>query len=173
MTEEFKRARAEEIAKELTNHSKWRLHGRSIKRYDLENLLTIKRVEDDPKLSDLVYRIQIVCRLLFDTTTTFKIFATEDTKIFRQAALANIPVKIPIAAQPDVVEIDQNCPQCGTVHKIFGKFVHNPKIHKELTAKDFKPFPKDNKIICSCGFEFDLTGIRNQIETNLGRKIIV
>ena len=44
---------------------------------------------------------------------------------------------------------------------------------KELTAKGFKPFPKDNKIICSCGFEIDLTGIRNQIETNLGKKIIV
>ncbi|MFZ3065945.1 MAG: ATP-dependent Clp protease proteolytic subunit [Nitrospirota bacterium] len=174
VTEEFKRTRAEKIARELANHSKWRLHGRSIKRYDLENLLTIKRVEDDPKLSDLVYRIQIVCRLLFDTTTTFKIFATEDTKIFRQAAPANIPVKIPIATQqPDVVEIDQNCPRCGTVHKIYGKFVPNSKIDKELKAKGFKPFPKDNKIICSCGFEFDLTGIRNQIETNLGRKIIV
>src|SRR3990172_8987379 len=168
VTEEFKRNRAEEIAKELTNHSKWRLHGRSIKRYDLENILTINRVEDDPKLSDLVYRIQIVCRLLFDTTTTFTIFATEDTKIFRQATPANIPVKIPIAApQADVVEIDQNCPKCGTVHKIYGKFVDNPKIDNELTAKGFKPFPKDNKIICSCGFEFDLTGIRNQIETNL------
>lgn len=175
VTEEFKRARAEEIAKELTNHSKSRLHGRSIKRYDLENIgLKIKRVEDDPKLSDLVYRIQIVCRLLFDTTTTFKIFATEDTKIFRQAAPANIPVKLPFAAaQPDVVEIDQNCPQCGTVHKIFGKFVHNPKIDKELTAKGLKPFPKDGKIVCRCGFEIDLSGIKNQIETNLGRKIII
>jgi len=136
--------------------------------------LLSKRVEDDPKLSDLVYRIQIVCQLLFNTSTTFKIFATEDTKIFRQATPANIPVKIPIAAQqPDVVEIDQNCPRCGTVHNIYGKFVPNPKIDKELKAKGFKPFPKDNKIICSCGFEFDLTGIRNQIETNLGKKIIV
>jgi hypothetical protein len=174
VTEEFKRNRAEEIAKELTNHSKWRLHGRSIKRYDLENILTIKRVEDDPKLSDLVYRIQIVCRLLFDTTTTFKIFATEDTKIFRQATPANVPAKIPIVApQADVVEIEQNGPKCGTIHKIYGKFVDNPKIDNELTAKGFKPFPKDNRIICSCGYELDLTGIRNQIETDLGRKIIV
>lgn len=175
VTEDFKRARADEIAKELTNHSKWRLHGRSLKRYDLENLLRIKRVEDDPKLCDLVYRIQIVCRLLFDTTTTFKIFATEDAKIFRQATTANIPVqRLPVGApRADVVEIDQKCPQCGTVHKIYGKFAHNPKIDKELTAKGIKPFPKDNKVKCKCGFEMDISGLRNQIESDLGRKIIV
>lgn len=175
VTEELKRKRAEEIAKELTNHSKWRLHGRSIKRYDLENIgLKIKRVEDDPLLSDLIYRIQLICRLLFDTTTTFKVFATEDMKIFRQAASANIPVKLPIAAvQPDVVEIDQKCPKCGTIHKIYAKFVPNPQIDHDFKNKGFKPFPKDSKIICKCGFESDLTGIKNQIETELGRKIIV
>lgn len=174
VTEEFKRNRAEEIARELTNHAKWRLHGRSIKRYDLENIgLKIKRVEDDPKLSDLVYRIQIVCRLLFDTTTTFKIFATEDTKIFRQAVPASVPISAPMPPKPDVVKIDQKCPKCGIAHKIYAKFVHNPKIDKELKTKGFKSFPKDNKIICGCGFEIDLTGIRNQIETDLGRKIII
>jgi hypothetical protein len=174
VTPEFKRARAEEIARELTNHSKWRLHGRSLKRYDLQNLLTITRVEDDPKLSDLVYRIQIVCRLLFDTTTTFKIFATEDAKIFRQAAPANVPLKIPVGVpKADVIEIDQKCPQCGTVHKIYGKFINNPKIDKELAAKGIKPFPKDNKVKCRCGFEIDLTGIKNQVEMDLGKKLII
>lgn len=175
VTEEFKRKRAEEIAEQLANHSTWRLHGRSLKRYDIENIgLTIKRVEDDPKLSDLVYRIQIVCRLLFDTTTTFKIFATEDAKIFRQASPANIPVKMPIAnAQPDIVQIDQRCPQCGEVAKIYAKFTSNPKIDKELKAKGFTPYPKDDKIKCKkCGFEADISGLRNKIEADLGKKII-
>jgi hypothetical protein len=82
----MKSKRAEEIAKELTNHSKWKLHGKSIKIDDLEEIgLKITRVDNDPKLAAIVYRIQTVCRLLFETTTSFKIFATQDNKIFRQA----------------------------------------------------------------------------------------
>jgi hypothetical protein len=175
VTDEFKRNRAEEIAKELTNHAKWRLHGRSIKRYDIENIgLKITRVEDNQKLSELIYRIQIICRLLFDSTTAFKIFATTDSKIFKHAAPANSPIKVPrVAQRPDVVEIGQKCPQCGVLHNIFAKFIPNPKIDQELTQKGLKPFPKDNKIICKCGFEIDITGIRNKIETDLGKRMIV
>ncbi len=175
VTLQMKRKRAAKIAKELTNHAKWRLHGRSIKRSDLEDIgLKITRVEDDPRLSDLVLRIQLVCRMLFDTTTTFKIFATEETKIFRQAAPANIPVKLPAAsARPDVAEIDHKCPQCGTVHKIYAKFTSNPQIDKDFMNKGFKPFPKDGKIKCGCGFEFDLSGLKNQLESDIGKQIIV
>jgi hypothetical protein len=35
------------------------------------------------------------------------------------------------------------------------------------------PFPKDAKIICKCGFEIDLSGIKNQIEIQTGKKIII
>jgi phage FluMu protein Com len=175
VTAEMKRERAKKIAKELTDHSKWRLHGRSIKRYDLEKIgLKIKKVEDNPALSELVYRIQFVCRLLFDTTTTFKIFATEETKIFRQATPAAMPMKLPFApTKADVVQIEPKCPQCGTIYKIYAKFTPNPQIDKDLQAKGFIPFPKDAKIKCNCGFEFDLTGVRNQIESDVGKKIIV
>lgn len=117
VTEEIKKKRAGEIAKELTNHSKWRLHGRSIKIDDLEAIkLKITRVDNDPKLAEIVYRIQTVCRLLFDSTTIFKIFATADNKIFRQAIPAGTPIKIPQMQVPDVVEIEQKCPKCNTVH---------------------------------------------------------
>lgn len=51
VTEEMKGRRAEEIAKELTNHSKWRLHGRSIKIDDLEGIgLKITRLDNDPEI---------------------------------------------------------------------------------------------------------------------------
>jgi len=175
VTLDKKKKRAEEVATELTNHAKWRLHGRSIKIDDLENIgLKIKRVEDDPKLRDLVHRIQIVCRLLFDTTTIFKIFATEDTKIFRQAAPANVPIKIPLMqAQPDVIQIEQKCPQCGTNHKLYAKFNPNPKIDQDLQKQGFNQFPKDNKIKCKCGFETDLAGLRNQIEADTGKPMIL
>jgi len=81
VTEEMKKIRAEDIAKELTKHSKWRSHGRSIKIDDLEEIgLQITRVDDNPTLAEIVYRIQTICRLLFETTTSFKIFATQDSQ---------------------------------------------------------------------------------------------
>jgi len=174
VTEEMKRKRAEEIAKELTNHSKWRLHGRSIKIDDLEDIgLKITRVDNDPKLADIVYRIQTVCRLIFDTTTCFKIFATQDYKIFRQAVPVGTPIRIPEKPTVDVVEIEPKCPKCGETYKLYAKLVPNPKIDVDFKNKGFIPFPKDSKIICRCGFEIGLLGIKNQIEIQTGRKIIV
>ncbi len=174
VTEEMKRKRAEEIAKELTNHSKWRLHGRSIKINDLEEIgLKITRIDDNPKLTEIVYRIQTVCRLLFDTTASFKIFATQDNKIFRQAVPVGTPIRIPEKPTVDIAEIEQKCPKCGETYKIYAKFVLNPKIDVDFKNKGFIPFPKDAKIICKCGFEIDLLGIKNQIEIQTGRKIIV
>lgn len=174
VTEEMKVKRAQEIAAELTNHSKWRLHGRSIKIDDLINEIKLKitRVEDDQKLSDIVYRIQIVCRLLFDSTSIFKIFATADNKIFRQAVSAGLPTAPPQLQIPEVVEINQKCPKCNTAHKIYAKLAPNPKIDADLKNKGFTPFPKNAKINCKCGFEIDLLGIKSQIEAQTGRKVI-
>jgi len=174
VTKEMKWKRAKEIAKKLIDHSKWRSHGRSIKIGDLEEIgLKITRVDSDPRLADIVYRIQTVCSLLFEFTTTFKIFATQDNKIFKQAVPVNSPIKIPQMQIPDAAEIEQKCPKCGIVHKIYAKLVPNPKIDEDFKNKGFISFPKDAKIICNCGFEIDLLGIKNQIEMQTGRKIII
>lgn len=174
VTEEMKRKRAKEIAKELTNHSKWRLHGRSLKIGNLEEIgLKITRIDNDLKLADIVYRIQTVCRLIFENTTSFKIFATQDNKIFRHAAKVGTPIKIPEKPKVDVAEIEQKCEKCGEIHKIYAKFASDPKIDVKYKDKGFMPFPKDAKIICKCGFEIDLLGIKNQIEIKIGRKVIV
>lgn len=174
VTEEMKRKRAKEIAKELTDHSKWRLHGRSIKIDDLEGIgLKITRVDDNPKLAEIVYRIQTVCKLLFDTTAVFKIFATQDNKIFRQAVPVGAPIRMPEKPTVDVAEIEQKCPKCGETYKIYAKLAPNPKIDVDFKNKGFIPFPKNAKIICKCGFEIDLLGIKNQVEIQTGRKIIV
>jgi len=59
------------------------------------------------------------------------------------------------------------------VYRIYAKFNPNPQIDINFKNKGFIPFPKDAKIICKCGFEIDLSGIKNQIEIQTGRKIIV
>jgi hypothetical protein len=173
VTEEMKRKRAEEIAKELTNHSKWRSHGRSIKIIDLEEIgLKITKVDDDKKLSDIIYRIQTICKLLFETSTIFKIFATQENKIFRQAVPAGASINIPQKPNIDVVQIEQKCPNCGKIYKIFAKFTPNPQIDNDFLNKGFIPFPENSRLKCNCGFEIDLVGIKNQIELQIGKKIL-
>jgi len=173
VTEEIKKERAREIANELMNHGKWRTHGRSIKIEDLESIgLKITRIDDYPDIADVVYRIQTVIRLLFSTTTTYKIFATADEKIFKHAVPVGSPPKIPIKSA-DVAEFEVKCPRCGEVYRLYAKFVENPQIDRDFQEKGAIPFPKDNKLICDCGFEIDLTGIRNDLETKVGKKILI
>lgn len=173
VTEEMKSKRAQEIAAELANHAKWRTHGRSIKATDLHSIgLKVTRVESDPKLSDVVYRIQTVCRLLFSSTNTYKIFATEKEKVFKNATPVSAIPKIPVQAA-DVAEFETRCPKCGKVHKLYAKFKDDPKIDEDFKKKGNIAYPKDNKLKCECGFEIDLVGIRNDIETKIGKKLII
>lgn len=173
VTPEMKRDRAKEIAKGLTNRSKWRLHGRSIKIDDLEEIgLKITRVENNPKLAEIIYRIQTVYKLLFINTATFKIFATQDNKIFMFGMPAGGPPIRP-PEMPNVVEVEPRCPKCNILHKIYAKLVPDPQIDLDFKNKGFTPFPKDAKIMCRCGFEIDLLGIKSQIEIQTGRKIII
>ncbi|MDD5189547.1 MAG: ATP-dependent Clp protease proteolytic subunit [Dehalococcoidales bacterium] len=174
VTQEMKEQKAKDIAKEFAQHSKWRSHGRSIKIGDLRNIgLQVTKIEDNPELADIVYRIQTVCRLILESTTAYKIFATEDDKVFKHAsATGNIGGGVQQII-PDAAELEIKCPQCGILHKIYAKFINNPKIDEDMKRQGRVTFPKDNKLKCSCGFEVDLSGFRNDIESKTRRKIIL
>ncbi|PKN71474.1 MAG: peptidase [Deltaproteobacteria bacterium HGW-Deltaproteobacteria-12] len=174
VTEAMKEKRAKEIAKKLIDHGKWRSHGRSIKIKDLEEIgLRITEIEKDRILKDIVYRIQIVCRLLFSTTNIYKIYATEKDKILKSAVQTHETPRLPRNVKvPDVAELDQKCPQCGKQHKIYAKLANNKQIDKDFQAQGFKPFPNDNKLVCDCGFVMDMGGIRNEIEVGTGLKVL-
>ncbi len=172
VTPEMKKNRAMEIASELTNHAKWRSHGRSIKIDDLNSIgLMVHKVEDDPKMSEIVYRIQTICRLLF-TTATYKIFATEKEKVFRNATQALSPPSIP-SKPPDIVHLDVKCSHCGKVHNLYAKFVDDPKIDQDMKKQGRVAYPKDNKLQCSCGSKIDLSEQRRKIESQIGKKLII
>ena len=170
VTEEKKVERAKQIVEILTNRNQWHSHGRSIKIEDLEGLLKIIKADDDEELKDIIYRIQIVCKLIFDTSTNYKIFATADYKIFKSAA--QIPSGIlPPTKRMDVAQIDLICPQCSREHKIYLNLSKKKKIDEDMLKKGLKPYPKDNKFKCDCGYSIDLTGLKNQIEMQVGNNI--
>jgi len=172
VTDEMKRERAEKIAKELTNHGRWRSHGRSLKIGDLESIgLKIKRLDEDAKLAEIVYRIQTIIRLIFSSGTNYRIVATEKDKLFKQAISAGMTRPHP-KKDVDLLEIDVQCQKCGTNHKVYAKFIDETKIDIDYKKKGIRPFPKDNMLICDCGFEMDLSGIEKDVESKMGKKII-
>jgi hypothetical protein len=173
VTDEMKMIRAEEIANKLIDHSTWRTHGKSLKITDLNGIgLRIKTFEGDGVLKDLVYRIKTVIKLLFGSSTNYKIFFT-DNEVILQNAINQKPVSINRPSiQTPIAEIKVDCPKCGRQYPVYAKFGSIPKELEAEMGKKNKKFPPDNLIQCECGFTINLTALRNQLENQIGRKII-
>jgi hypothetical protein len=172
VTPEMRKQRAREIARDLNDRKKWWSHGQSVKAQDLEGIgLRITRLDRDASLADLVYRIQTVCRILFETTGTFKVFATADSKLFRVAAPL-VRARPTEKATPDAGQMEIQCPQCSRKHHIYAKFIQNAKIDSDLQAQGYVPFPQNLKLTCVCGNIIDLSSAKDQMEAQAGRKIV-
>lgn len=179
VTQEMKRQRAEEVSESLCNHMNWRSHGRSLKIEDLNAVLKIERVDDDPKLANILYRIKTVIRLIFDSSTDFKLYFWDDISLSKTAnpLNPNIPLPSPIPKQEikvDGIEIGVVCPRCGKQHKIQGYFdIKSDDIRKLRLPVDPK-IKGDNMLVCDnagCNFTIDLKPLLNQIENNTKRKV--
>lgn len=172
VTDEIKKERATEVANELTNQTKLRTHGRSLKIDDLRKWLKIEKIDDDKKLSEIVYSLKTVIRLIFDQSSTFKLFLCGDNKIMRTFAASNQPVGLPPVGQKAKtqknIEIALNCPKCGQAHKITAYL--NKEQKPQHIAKS-NVTDKDTFICNNCGFELDLKPIKNDLELKLKTKI--
>lgn len=177
---EMRKKRANEVAEKLCNHTEWRTHGRSLKIDDLKEVLLIERIDDDKILADIVYRIKTVIRLIFDSSSMYKLFFSEQLILGKtvinqnQNFPTNLPTNVPEANNTvNAAELELECPKCKKRHKITG--------YLDLTSSDIisrklkvNPNVTDNDIlICdNCNFALDLKPIKNQLETQTKRKII-
>jgi hypothetical protein len=174
VTDAMKMSRAEEIANKMINHSTWRTHGKSLKISDLNEIgLRIKTFEENEQLKELVYRIKNVIKLLFGSSTNYKIFFTED-EVILQNAINHRPLSSNRQSiQTPIAEIRVSCPKCGKQHPVYAKFGSIPVELESEMSKKSKKFPSDNLIQCdNCSFTINLTALRNQLENEIGRKII-
>lgn len=174
VTPEMRQIRANEIAVELLNHARWRSHGRSIKISDLESIgLQVVKIDNDPELADIIYRMQTIIRLLFLNTTIYKIIATDSGNVIRQAVSTGETPKLPPNLPANALTVEAKCQKCGEVRKIYAKLDSDPDIDKQFAEKGFEPYPKTDKFMCKCGYEIDLSGFRNEMEARTGKKFIV
>jgi len=171
--EAFKAKRAEEIAEKMIDHATWRSHGKSLKISDLEEIgLRINRIENNHSLCDLVYHIKTVIKVLLSSSTLFKIFFTADDFITQSAYSQNPSAENRQLIQTPIAEVPIICANCGKQHPLYAKFGKIPhELEKQMKIRN-KLFPIDNKLKCECGFTMDLTAVRNQLENQIGRKII-
>jgi len=179
VTAEMRKQRAEEVADKLCDHMNWRTHGRSLKIEDLKDELLIENIDNNEQLANIVYRIKTVIRLIFDTSTDYKLYFWEDFQITRTATVTNtnLPVPMPVPNMNNSIEqavLNINCPKCGKKHEIQGYFDISSERIKQLKLPINNKIQDNDVLICDnlgCNFTIDLKSIKNQIETQSKRKI--
>ncbi|MDR3365802.1 MAG: ATP-dependent Clp protease proteolytic subunit [Prevotellaceae bacterium] len=179
VTAEMRKKRAEEVADKLCDHMSWRTHGRSLKIEDLKDVLSIENIDDNLPLAGIVYRIKTIIRLIFDTSTDYKLYFWEDFQMARTAAMANanLPTPMPISNKNHSIEqvfLNIRCPKCGKKYEIPGYFDITSEKIKQLKLPINNKIHDNDVLVCDnlgCNFTIDLKSIKNQIETQSKRKI--
>jgi len=181
VTPEMRKERATKVAEMFCDHTTWRTHGRSLKIEDLHEALKIDRIDDDPKLAELVYRIKTVIRLIFSGSPVYKLFYIDDLKIsktFSVSSSSNLPVTNPFS-QPkgqskpiDAIELDIPCLKCGKRHKVNGYMDINSKQITDAKLPTNENIKENDILVCDvCNFALDLKPIKNQVESQTKRKV--
>ncbi len=174
VTQEKKVSRAAEVADFLCDHMSWRSHGRSLKIEDLRKYLIIERIDDNPQLAEIVYRINTVLRLIFNNSSIYKVYKTSDTFLSKTAmnGVPTLPQPLPIppakktqTAPAQKVELEIICPKCHKKHLVPG-YVNLTSQQIQASKLPVNPLVTDkNTLVCdNCGFEVDLKPIKNQLE---------
>jgi len=177
VTPKMKKQRAEEVANILCNHTNWRTHGRSLKIDDLKEDLQIEDIDANPQLADIVYRIKTVIRLIFDTSTDYKLYFWEDFQMTRTVTIvnANPPISMPISNKDNAIDhavLNVTCLKCGKKHEIPGYFDIDSNKIKQLKLPINNKVQDNDVLICNgCNSTIDLKPLKNQIETQSKRKI--
>jgi hypothetical protein len=173
VTPEQKRARAEEIATQLRDHSRWLTHGRSIKLDDLRRMrLQVTDYGGIAELADAIRRYHTLLRMTFESNV-YKVFETPVSQIYRYivpAVQAGGPPERAERLPPEArfVRFDLKCEKCGAVSRIQANLEAGQPVESGSL-----PFPPDNHFNCpNCRAEHDLSEIRRQIELQAKKPVV-
>ena len=167
VTKEEKVERAKEIANQLSNHSHWLTHGRSITIKDLKEMkLKVTDYSENKDLHEALNRYYTLLQMTFHSNI-YKLIETEKSQIYR---FANQPAPIPrkINKGGQIVGVDLTCHKCSFVVKIQANIGKKQPLQKGLIE-----FPKNNQLKCpSCQTIIELSDLRRQIEAQTGQKVV-
>lgn len=181
VTVEQKKARAQEVADALCDHSNWLSHGRSIRMKDLTGLgLEIVDFATQLELADAIGRYYALLRISFDTSPIFKLIETPTSQINRviqmQQQQAGVLPFLQAAAPGQIAQgptgtmgtlIGAECPQCRHVTNIQADF----DVEHPLQPNAVR-FPSNNVIICSkCKAANALGDLKQRLEMQASRKV--
>lgn len=183
VTAKMRKERASEVAEKLCDHTTWRTHGRSLKIEDLQNELIIERVDDDSKLSDIVYRIKTIVRLIFDSSSVYKLFYTDDLKLSKTFTInssSNNPIPSPFKGlkptnnkKIEKVDLNVECPKCKKKHIVPGYLGIGGNLIKSHKLPINKNVRDNDVLVCdNCNFALDLKPIKNEVEAQIKKKVI-
>lgn len=171
VTPETKRRRANEIATELSNHSKWKTHGKSIKITDLREMgLRITDYSENIALHDAIRRYYVLLNVFFEISPqTYKVIETPTSHIYKKKFPVNPkPMDTPNPKQADKVIIELTCEKCKNTSKIQLNFKHGIPYDEGAL-----PYPLNDILKCPfCGVEHNLTAIRQNVELQVGKGIV-
>ena len=175
VTVDERRQRAQQIADQLRDHSRWKTHGRSLKIDDLRQMkLYVTDYSSTPELADAIRRYYTLLQMTF-ATNIYKIFETPSSQIMRMEVVqsqkifgSSAPIQAPAGAGS--IEAQGACSKCGT------SFVVQARVDPRAPAKSGAiQLPADNLIQCpgtGCSEVHNLTPLRSQIESATGKRVL-
>lgn len=164
VTEKEKKNRASEIAALLCNHSNWRSHGKSIKLDDLEKMrLKITDYSQQQELAEAIQRYYALMQMTF-SSSIYKIFETVGSHIYKMQQDGSNK-----GQQAEVHMIDLECNNCKHSMKLQANLTPGTKALPNAIL-----FPENNHIKCpNCKADLNLTDLRDQIEKQTGKNIVI
>ena len=91
VTDEYRQQRAEEIAKSLASHDKWKNHGHAISREVLWDEIKLRIEHPEGELEQAIIRFWALCTWLFDKTTLLKMIVSNNYSYILQQKAVSIP----------------------------------------------------------------------------------
>ena len=169
VSDEDRENRAKEIASELCNHGRWLTHGRSIGIDELRELkLLITDYSLNSELNDAITRYFTLLQMSFETNI-YKIYETPNSQIYRSINTSQPIENNPIQQLPNPLVLDFECGKCHNKIKMQVNFNQKFPVPQGII-----PFPHNNLLKCPCcGAESNLLGLRQQLEAQTKKRIVV
>lgn len=180
VTSDMRKQRAIEIAENLSNHEKWRDHGRSIKAYELSDKLKIDILEDGTDVTELIYKIHTVCQIMSMFDMVFKIIGNQDVLLMSGAGIS-LPVPLlhkhelnnvnnikQVLNQVGYVPLTFTCQFCGTVNNIVLSKIKKEDIMEKVGTQYGKIIDLSEEIIqcINCNKNISISNICKELKNN-------